>query len=104
MKKKKTKLLTAVRFKRAKKGVPTIPLVAIGTQYNLRGADIKATIDALGKTQTDLSTACGYKSKSRICYLANRAETEVSSDTADTIARGIRKLGGDVAGLVELVK
>lgn len=100
---KKTKLYRSVRFRKPKKSV-TIPVLAIGTRYEVVGTEIESALDALGVSQAAFARACGLKSSSWICKLVNAEKTEISSCSVDKLVTGMKKIGGDISGVVEFVK
>ena len=79
---------------------PTLALVPLSCVYELSGPGLKAVLAALGKSQADLTRACGWVSEGRVCRLVGAPTSRLSSKSAGRLIGGIRALGGDVSGLV----
>lgn len=79
---------------------PTLVLTPRSCVYEISGPALRTVLTDLGKTQSDLTRACGYASEGRVCRIVKSRAFRLSSAAAQKIVEAVRSLGGEVEGLV----
>lgn len=81
-------------------GHPILRLTPVSAVYTVKGANVKSVLESLGKSQADLTRACGFASETRVCRIVKSEAFSLSSDAARKLVAGLRQLGAVVEGLV----
>lgn len=94
--------MTKISTYTSRKKTSVVPLTPTDVKHSVRGADIRAALDAAGATQSGLSKACKYKSGARVSHIVNSDIIEISGGALSVLVSGLRAIGADVTGYVTL--
>lgn len=76
----------------------------VSAVYRIAGPDLKAALEAAGKSQADLVRACGYRSPTIVSRIVNAPAYEMSSASVKAFRGGLAALGIACEGLIDSIE